>query len=580
MGNCSSNTNPSSTIDPQVGYSDEKLKEKFDDYIFRNDFQDFVVKRYNMNDKVFCSIKKEENKILENYYISQKDEFKKSMDSYLQKQNLNFVPRLTKQIIDYEGGREIIEQNIKQQIQDIKNDEDIFKINYLTVMIIGLCGSGKSTLVNSILKLNGEKAAPEGYGKPVTQDMTKLYKNKKEVPYLRLIDTRGVELQKGWNVKAIEDQAVAYIKKQISLEEINDFVHCIWYCVSTTRFQEDEIKLAIRLIASAGNSKIPIIIVLTQAVNTDLIREMTKYIKKSFDDVVDVIAKRIPIGEGRYLESRGLDKLLELTILKSQKDEKGILKRTLMKKITLHIKKNLSDKNESNKGLIIRQMMRETFENDIANQDFKDYVVNIYYYILCYFLNKNSIGNRSTSLIKKSEFNNHKNNFLSFCQQNENRIIEAVTKNFSYEFLDLQARKEKEFKNSVDINNKRDLIDFINTTKKFLIDNFNYFASKYYINYVIYNISAQLTTSFQIELNNILENLMNKVDIQELIAICFDRKFIDFSEYVKNHSMTGKNYYASYNDNKEIPWIGNYETIKNDNNDIIDDDVQDLKFKY
>lgn len=52
-------------------------------------------------------------------------------------------------------------------------------------------------------------------------------------------------------------------------------------------------------------------------------------------------------------------------------------------------------------------------------------------------------------------------------------------------FLDDQAKKEKEYKIAVEYINKRNYLDFMNKTKKFLEDNFNYFASKYYIYYII-----------------------------------------------------------------------------------------------
>ena len=69
------------------------------------------------------------------------------MNMYLEKQNLNFITLLTRQIISNEGGREKLESSIKAEIQKISNNKDSEKIEYLTVMIIGQTGTGKSTLV-------------------------------------------------------------------------------------------------------------------------------------------------------------------------------------------------------------------------------------------------------------------------------------------------------------------------------------------------------------------------------------------------------------------------------------------------
>ena len=51
--------------------------------------------------------------------------------------------------------------------------------------------------------------------------------------------------------------------------------------------------------------------------------------------------------------------------------------------------------------------------------------------------------------------------------------------------MDDQATKVKEYKIAVEYINKRNYLDFMNKTKKFLEDNFNYFVSKFYIYYFI-----------------------------------------------------------------------------------------------
>ena len=167
------------------------IEQKFNDYIFNDDnIQDFSIQKYNLEDPVFQSVKKEENEILFNFYKSKKNELKNDINIYLEKHNINFNSTLIKQIISNEGGKEIIKQKIKNEIECVKNNNEIFKIEYLTIMIIGLTGAGKSTLVNSILKLKDSERSPEGYGLPITKE-TRIYKSK-EVPYLRLIDTRGI----------------------------------------------------------------------------------------------------------------------------------------------------------------------------------------------------------------------------------------------------------------------------------------------------------------------------------------------------------------------------------------------------
>ena len=114
-------------------------------------------------------------------------------------------------------------------------------------MIIGQVGTGKSTLINSLLKLKGRERAPEGYGRICTMKDTQIYKSK-EVPYLRLIDTRGIELNEKFDVFAVGLRACEFIKNQLIQNNINDFVHCIWYCVSSYKFQSEEKRLINKLL--------------------------------------------------------------------------------------------------------------------------------------------------------------------------------------------------------------------------------------------------------------------------------------------------------------------------------------------
>lgn len=184
---------------------------------------------------------------------------------YLKNQNLNFITMLTKQIIMNEGGRNVLEQKIKDEIQDIHNNEDHTKIGNLTVMILGQTGTGKSCLINNILYRGKEKAKEGDYNRVTTK--RKIYQSD-DVPYINLVDTIGIELSDEYDVKAVGFNAQNFIQKQREENNINDLIHCIWYCVTAARFQTKEKELVNKLIDTAGSTKIPLIIVLAQSVNT------------------------------------------------------------------------------------------------------------------------------------------------------------------------------------------------------------------------------------------------------------------------------------------------------------------------
>ena len=207
-------------------------------------------------------------------------------------------------------------------------------------------------------------------------------------------------------------------------------------------------------------------------------------------------------------------------------------------------------------------MKYDIVKNEQANHNLEQYINNIYYYIIFYFLNNNKLGNDSSKLIRDCDFNKHRRNFFLFCQEYENKIISNELPYFANIFLNIQAKIEKEKGYNVEICNKRDYDDFINTTKKFLFDNFNIFASKFYIYFVLTNVIGKLTTSFEDELNFIVENIMTNKEIINSIHNCFYKKFSDFEKRVKNYpSLSGKTYnnYNSIYEEEEKPWMEQYE---------------------
>lgn len=71
---------------------------------------------------------------------------------------------MIRKLIILENAKELFKQKIKNQIDYINEKELSFKINYLTVMLLGKSGVGQSTLINSFLKLSKGNKAKTGTG--------------------------------------------------------------------------------------------------------------------------------------------------------------------------------------------------------------------------------------------------------------------------------------------------------------------------------------------------------------------------------------------------------------------------------
>ena len=94
-------------------------------------------------------------------------------------------------------------------------------------MILGKSGVGKSTLINQFWKLKGSKKAKTGEGKYQTIK-TDAYQSEK-VQFLRLVDTRGIELNQGFGAEEIKTEAEKFIKSQLKLGDMNNFVLVLYY---------------------------------------------------------------------------------------------------------------------------------------------------------------------------------------------------------------------------------------------------------------------------------------------------------------------------------------------------------------
>lgn len=537
-------------------YDPKMINKRFNEYISQDDIRDYLEQKYNLKDPIFQIIRKKETELLTSFYKSKKIDFENNLNSYLndKSKSLNFVPSLTNQIIEFQDGREIFYNKIKKEIEDINLHENKSKIENLTAMVIGQTGTGKSTLINSLLRLEGSEKAETGDGDIVTTE-TQLYQSKK-VPYLKLIDTRGIELSDAFNTDKVGLNASLFIQNQLKQNNINNFVHCIWYCISSGRFQGKEIELVNNLILTVESSKIPLIIVMTQSDNIKKVKNMKNKIKeKGFDGIIDVLAEGIQSNEA-YIKPYGLDKLVDLTIKKCEGAFNMDMKQVMIKNLKKDIKNNLFINNKEKKKEIILRMMMDSYEKKQANQEFDSYIIELYNYSTGGFLG-NELNSSSKNLIKNSEFNKHKENYFLICKQYEEKIVTNELPFFANKFLDIQATIEKEKKYNVEIGNKRNYNDFINTTKKFLDDNFKVFYSKIYINFIVRNAIETLSESFEKELNSIVEHLMNDKEIINLISGCFYRKFSDFQKRLKNFSFSKSGYINNqiYNDGEERSWL-------------------------
>lgn len=197
-----------------------------------------------------------------------------------------------------------------QQCIEAINDK-IKNLKTLNIIIVGKSGVGKSTLINSLFRGN---FAETGLGRPVTSEIRK--KVKKDYP-LAIYDTPGFELS-GEQQSKVKEEIFDIVSEGYSSRDINDAIHCIWYCINVganRTFDESEINWLKKFTEENSKNQVPIIVVLTQAIPKSKASEMKTIVEKEnleIVKVVPVLAQDMDFDEEYIARSYGLDKLIDV----------------------------------------------------------------------------------------------------------------------------------------------------------------------------------------------------------------------------------------------------------------------------
>ena len=303
------------------------------------------------------------------------------------------------------------------------------------ILVVGKSGVGKSALINAFLKIN---SAEEGIGKPITQNFdqfTSLPDNS-----FRLIDSKGIENNFKDSIQKIKE----YIEQKLSLNK-DEFIHCIWYCLTGSRFNDDDEEAINLLMSTYQYGYLPIIVVYTQTTNKTKAENILTLLKEFLGEnnsnkiqYIKILAKEteIEIDDENIIKKPafGLDELKAITNkCLSQALDSSLYTSIKVRIINLY-RNNIEQKYKKIKNKL-NSMIKIIQYNTINIIDFKIFFFEILNLI---FFNDNS-NNNWDNILDNVKYNYKDNNNTI---NNNDNILELNSIN--NEEIPLNSKIEKD----------------------------------------------------------------------------------------------------------------------------------------
>jgi len=353
------------------------------------------------------------------------------------------------------------------------------KTKHINIILIGKTGVGKSELINV---LKGKEVSKTGGFRPVTNENSWY-----EAKNLRLCDTQGYEISKKKNLDIVLKNIKNIIKKSKESKSPDEFIHCIWYCITGTRFEEDEENAIKSLFDIYEDKSMPIIIVYLRATSEEWVNNMKNGIEKTFDRnilFIPVLAKEVKSFNGSTQNKFGINELLiktmhkiqnsidsmsfvyVLNIIKSKIKENILLsKQPTIKYINFNLLNSIINYYEDIIGKLT-PYKKELIKNNIGNLkllcisiDLSE-AINIYIDEFKKKINKNKIKNNENS--KKIEYLLELEKVENEIKDTLQKIIDNIVENsFNLNIFNIYVNKIQKLAESIVTRNIKELKNIV-----------------------------------------------------------------------------------------------------------------------
>ena len=484
---------------------------------------------YELNrreDKAFNIFNERKNQLMTSFSNKLVEDFSNNVDFCRQEMDIeynNYILEINKyidKISEIENKDNLYSSHINHSIENLAQKFGNFEVNHLNILLIGPSGVGKSCLINSILKLEDEKMAKSEMTKPTTKTFNVYESNK--IPNLRLIDSRGIE--KGdYDVKTFVKEITNYVEAQQLNGNPDNFIHCIWYCITGNRFEDIEEETLKVLSSIYDDAKLPIIVVYTQAIIPAYyngIKKEIEKINKNFE-YIPVIAKDI-ISDNFAFKQKNIDLLVSKSLDKAKNAVYSSVFSSLRKKVktdtNFEIEQSLA---------IIKKDLNEYISSTkeiTSNKEFneEDYYNNIFRSLLYGKNTKKDLKEETKKTIKEltDNFRNKNEEILGKCLKD---FIEQKSYELSNKLLEIQSEVNRENDGNLKVLESRS--DFQEKSKENIYDIIIEVAKKIYFFNNIKSLPPKLVDLISYKIKKEFLGVINNESTNNIINKNIRRQF-------------------------------------------------------
>ena len=420
--------------------------------VFKTKYQNFTLgKEYEKNLK----------EIRTQYLYSIREDLKANKDKYLSEELGQYDTRKFKEVLKNiykdENFSDLISNRVKENI-NIMNFET--HTSLFNILLIGPTGVGKSTLINSVLQMDkkSKNSAKTGKGVPITLGEPHPYSNEK-VKGIRLWDSQGID-KSNYGIKQLIQSVTTLINNNANSGQPDNFIHCIWYCLSGHRFEEVERDSLIELMKIYHDETLPIIIVYTQCISEDDEKRMEEAIKSICMeqnrkiDIVSILAEDKEVGRNNHkttVPKYGIDKLMKKSFEKIECSVQSACFHSIREQIKSNYKKKITKLHQKIKGQVKEQL--SNFNSNISLYDLADKDLKLFELITKSLIfeedeNKKLSDNSKVALLEFLK------DFVSFCSQKLDEFMEKLVIKKSIELATSYHNKQEEIHEKSDKINK------------------------------------------------------------------------------------------------------------------------------